>query len=148
MKDKITQLMKCEGLTSSRLADILETQPSGISHLVSGRNKPSFDLLQKILRRFPKINPYWLLLDDECMYLCDDDPASVPSTPPPLSLSSDDGDLFTGLPQTEQSNSQKESVAPQPANMPISSTIDLLSPKVKRVIVLYDDNSCESYTVK
>ncbi len=63
MKEKITFLMKSEGLTTTRLAEILEIQPSAVSHLVSGRNKPGYDLLQRILRRFPKINPDWLLLD-------------------------------------------------------------------------------------
>ncbi len=60
--------MKSEGLTSSRLAEMLEVQPSGISHILSGRNKPGFDFLQKILRRFPQINPDWLLLDSGAMY--------------------------------------------------------------------------------
>lgn len=65
--------MKSEGLTSSRLAEILEIQPSGISHIVSGRNKPGFDLLQKILRRFPRINPDWLLLDSPTIYRDDEE---------------------------------------------------------------------------
>ena len=51
MKEKLQQLMKSEGLTSSRMAEILGIQPSGISHILAGRNKPGFDLLQKILRR-------------------------------------------------------------------------------------------------
>ncbi|MFR9523690.1 MAG: helix-turn-helix transcriptional regulator [Rikenellaceae bacterium] len=68
MKEKIVNLMKSEGLTSSRLAELLEIQPSRISHIVSGRNNPGFDLLQKILRRFPQINPDWLLLDSPTMY--------------------------------------------------------------------------------
>ncbi|MDE7069744.1 MAG: helix-turn-helix domain-containing protein [Alistipes sp.] len=68
MKEKLQQLMKSEGLTSSRMAEMLGVQPSGISHLLSGRNKPGFDLLQKILRRFPQVNPDWLLLDAEQMY--------------------------------------------------------------------------------
>ena len=68
MKEKFLQLMKSEGLTSSRMAEILEIQPSGISHILSGRNKPGFDLLQKILRRFPRVNPDWLLLDSGQMY--------------------------------------------------------------------------------
>lgn len=63
MREKLQQLMKYEGLTSSRLADQLGIQPSGISHILSGRNKPGFDLLQKILRQFPHIDPDWLLLD-------------------------------------------------------------------------------------
>lgn len=61
-------LMKHEGLKPSQLAEILEVNPAGISHILAGRNKPGFDLLQKILRRFPQINPDWLLLDSSQMY--------------------------------------------------------------------------------
>ncbi len=68
MREKLQHLIKSEGLTASRFAEILEIQPAGVSHILAGRNKPSFDLLQKILRRFPKINPDWLLLDSEQMY--------------------------------------------------------------------------------
>ena len=68
MREKLLSLMRSEGLTSSRLAELLGIQPSGISHILSGRNKPSFDFVQKILRRFPTINPDWLLLDQGPMY--------------------------------------------------------------------------------
>ena len=68
MKAKLQHLIKSEGLTASRFAEMLEIQPAGVSHILAGRNKPSFDLLHKILRRFPKINPDWLLLDSEQMY--------------------------------------------------------------------------------
>ena len=68
MKAKLQHLIKSEGLTASRFAEMLEIQPAGVSHILAGRNKPSFDLLQKILRRFPKINPDWLLLDSDQMY--------------------------------------------------------------------------------
>ncbi len=68
MKAKLQLLIKNEGLTASRFAEMLEIQPAGVSHILAGRNKPSFDLLQKILRRFPKVNPDWLLLDSEQMY--------------------------------------------------------------------------------
>ena len=68
MREKLLKLMKSEKLSSSRLAEILEIQPSSISHILSGRNKPSFDFLVKILRRFPTLNPDWLLLDAEQMY--------------------------------------------------------------------------------
>lgn len=68
MKEKIQLLIKEERLTQSRLAEILEIQPANISHILSGRSKPGFELLQRILRRFPRINPDWLLLDAEPMY--------------------------------------------------------------------------------
>ncbi len=68
MREKLLSLMKNENLTPSKLAELLGIQPSGISHILAGRNKPSFDLVQKILRRFPQINPDWLFLDQKPMY--------------------------------------------------------------------------------
>ena len=68
MEEKLRILMKNENLTASRLAEILEVQPAVISHLLRGRNKPSFELVCKLVTRFPKINPYWLLGDDEQIY--------------------------------------------------------------------------------
>lgn len=68
MKDKILQLMQREGLKPGQLAELLDFSPAIISHILSERNKPSLDLLRKILRRFPQINPDWLLLDDPNMY--------------------------------------------------------------------------------
>lgn len=68
MREKLLELLKREGLKPSQLAEILEINPAGISHILAGRNKPSFELLQKILRHFPRINPDWLLLDSEQMY--------------------------------------------------------------------------------
>lgn len=68
MDEKLRKLMKHEGLNSSRLAEVLGIQASGISHIMSGRNKPSYDFLLKLLQRFPQINPDWLLLDKGPMY--------------------------------------------------------------------------------
>lgn len=63
MKDKLELLLREKQLNATSLARLLEIQPSGISHILSGRNKPSFDLVVKILRAFPDVNPDWLLLD-------------------------------------------------------------------------------------
>ena len=67
MEEKLRILMQSENLTASRLAEILEVKPAAVSHILSGRNKPSFELLCKIVNRFPQINPYWLLGDAEEM---------------------------------------------------------------------------------
>ena len=50
-----------EGLSPSQFADKLGVQRSGVSHLLSGRNKPSFEFINKMLVAFPKINPDWLI---------------------------------------------------------------------------------------
>ncbi|NLX41227.1 MAG: helix-turn-helix transcriptional regulator [Bacteroidales bacterium] len=62
MDKRLQQFLELEDLTPSKLADILQIQRSGISHLLSGRNKPSFDFIEGILKNFPQINPDWLIL--------------------------------------------------------------------------------------
>jgi DNA-binding XRE family transcriptional regulator len=48
-------------LSATHLADKLGIQRSTISHLLSGRNNPSIDLLRRIISNFPDINEAWLL---------------------------------------------------------------------------------------
>ncbi|MBN2813847.1 MAG: helix-turn-helix transcriptional regulator [Bacteroidales bacterium] len=62
MKERIQQLINKLGYTTARFADEIGVQRSGISHIISGRNQPSYDLLVKILSRFPDISTDWFLL--------------------------------------------------------------------------------------
>ena len=45
MREKLLDLMKSEGLKPSQLAELLEINPAGISHILAGRNKPGFDCI-------------------------------------------------------------------------------------------------------
>lgn len=49
------------GLNASAFADKIGVQRSSISHLLSGRNKPSLDFIMKILEVFPDVDLYWIL---------------------------------------------------------------------------------------
>lgn len=62
MRERLEQFLKSEGLTSTRFAEMMDVQPSSISHILGGRNKPSYDFIEKILGRFPRLNPDWLIL--------------------------------------------------------------------------------------
>ncbi|MDP4223940.1 MAG: helix-turn-helix transcriptional regulator, partial [Bacteroidota bacterium] len=47
---------------------MIGVQPSGISHILSGRNKPSLDFVLKMLERYPFISTEWLLFGKGSMY--------------------------------------------------------------------------------
>lgn len=49
------------GLNASSFADKIGVQRSSMSHLLSGRNKPSLDFVLKILDVFPDVDLYWIL---------------------------------------------------------------------------------------
>lgn len=61
MNTRLQQFLELENLTPARLADMLGVQRSGLSHILSGRNKPSYDFLTRILTKFPHINADWLM---------------------------------------------------------------------------------------
>ena len=63
LNKKIEQIILDKGLSPSYFADTIGIQRSSISHILSGRNKPSLDIIQRILKVFPDIDRDWLLFD-------------------------------------------------------------------------------------
>lgn len=61
MVDRILLVLKIKNLTPSKFADEIGIQRSSMSHIMSGRNLPSLDLITKILNKYPDINSEWLL---------------------------------------------------------------------------------------
>ena len=61
MYKRLKNWMEYEGLIPSALADNIGVNRATISHILSGRNKPSIDFLEKLLNTYPKINTNWLI---------------------------------------------------------------------------------------
>lgn len=59
--DRIKAIMEEHDLSAKDFAEMVSVQRSSISHLISGRNKPSVDFIVKLTSAFPEINPHWLL---------------------------------------------------------------------------------------
>ena len=144
MREKLQKLMSTEQLTSSRFAELLGIQPSGVSHLLGGRNKPSFDLVQKILRRFPHINPDWLILDSEQMYRTDADDQSA-STKAAENVSSEMAVNGENISATQNIAFSESSQTSTPGVEQMMARAATAHKNVKRVIVLFDDHTFESF---
>ena len=54
-------IMEHYEISAALLAEKIDVQRSNISHILSGRNKPSLDFVLKILKAFPEVQLYWLL---------------------------------------------------------------------------------------
>lgn len=144
MREKLQKLMSTEQLTSSRFAELLGIQPSGVSHLLGGRNKPSFDLVQKILRRFPHINPDWLILDSEQMYRTDADDQSA-LTNAVENVSSEMAVNGENISATQNIAFSESSQTSTPGVEQMMARAATAHKNVKRVIVLFDDHTFESF---
>lgn len=64
MNSRISLVLRTKNITPSQLADELGVQRSGISHILNGRNKPSLDFIQRIIKRYPDISMTWLMFGE------------------------------------------------------------------------------------
>ena len=69
MIDRINLLLKAKNITARQFAEEIGIQPSGISHILSGRNNPSLDFVLKVMKRWPEINISWLMFGKGEMYV-------------------------------------------------------------------------------
>lgn len=165
MREKLLDLMKSEGLKPSQLAERLEINPAGISHILAGRNKPSFDFLQKMLLKFPRLNPDWLLLDKGPMYRSGATAAATGTAVNGRSLETGAGSGAAGPAGTKGSAgttlfgpaADDASITASPTAPAATSSAALTAEAlqqatlrghgaVRRIVILYDDHTFESYT--
>lgn len=142
MKDKLEILCTKYNLTASSLAKVLGVEASAISHIRSGRNKPSYDFVVKILRAFPDVNPDWLLLDGE-EFSRTGASSGVITTPlfsdfdaaadEPRIAQSENIEISQPFAESKNVALDKKQTEPKSGKLP------------KRVIVLYTDGSFESF---
>ena len=67
IQERIATIMSIKNLSNAEFANAIGVQPSNISHILSGRNKPSLDLIMKIINRYPEIRLDWMLLGEGSM---------------------------------------------------------------------------------
>ncbi len=68
MNERIREFLLAENKSSAQLAEEIGVQPSGISHILSGRNNPSLDFVLKMLEKYQFLSTDWLLFGKGTMY--------------------------------------------------------------------------------
>lgn len=78
MLQRIRKIIEERKLTATSFADAIGVQRPAVSHVLSGRNRPSLDFVTKILSRYPDIDPDWLLFGKGSMYRAKEKPSPSP----------------------------------------------------------------------
>ena len=143
---RLEQLLEYYSLSASAFADTVGIQRSGVSHLMSGRNKPSLDLVMKITESFPEVDLYWLLNGTGTFPKTEGTTEGIPSAPALQKNNLADGtkhdagnapDLFSN----PQSNALPENVAQQ-----FDKPENILKGDIERIVVFYKSGTFKSYT--
>lgn len=138
LTNRILEILEKSGLTPSEFADKIEVQRSAISHITSGRNKPSLDFLLKIKNAFPEIDTDWLLFGREKEEILEDQLETEISTDlHPTLFDFESSDKISRENQSKNSEEKLE----------VASTLKE-SKKIIRALLFYDDGSFEDFVKK
>lgn len=80
MEKRIQKIIIEHDISLNAFAQEISVNRSTISHILTGRNKPSVEVLQKILKRFPSISSDWLLLGNGGMHAKNESLETLSST--------------------------------------------------------------------
>ena len=72
MNKRLQQFLNAENISQSQFADTLGAARAGISHLLSGRNKPGYDFIESLMLHYPELNIEWLITGKGRMYNSDE----------------------------------------------------------------------------
>lgn len=125
---RIKTIMNYYDLNASSFADKIDVGRASISHVLSGRNKPSLDFVLKIVKQFSEVNLYWLL--NGTGQFPDSRQVENKATTSPLLHHKDKKEVMTS--QTPFENSS-------------TSQTNSTNKTVKTVIICYNDGTFESY---
>jgi transcriptional regulator with XRE-family HTH domain len=140
MRERLIEFLKNENKSSAQLAEEIGVQPSGISHILSGRNNPSLDFILKMLEKYSFLSTDWLLFGTGSMYK-DGNMGDLfyndqrPIEKPDVTVKS-----FSGQPELSFSPAEREK-----AEKKIATADKMDSPEVIKIVWFYDNNSFEEY---
>ena len=143
MKGRIEKLMEKEGMSPTKFAEEIGIQRSGLSHILTGRNNASLDVVNKILDRFSYVNSDWLLSGKGVMYRHDK------SAVQPSLFVDESGDFETE--DTAHEEYAKETELKKPAPIPKQPEKEeivvrnLPNRKVAKILLFYSDSTFDTF---
>jgi len=174
LNERISKVIEYSKLSSSEFADEIDVQRSSISHITSGRNKPSLEFIIKIKSRFPEILWDWLvngegemlkseLSETENMLNDESFEEKIKPTPIPdlFTMMNEDDDfgseeekienvrVLRESPNLHQSKSEEkisDSQRLEKSNEElINQVIENQNSKIKRIVLFYENGKFESF---
>lgn len=145
MQDRFKLLLEEKGLTATKFAALIKVNASAMSHILNGRSKPGFDVLDKIAQAFPDVNLNWLISGKGELFN--------------ISLEKEkQSGVFERKPSPETVEMEKQDKAADHNPLPIKQTLSTetevaeaimqtpATKKIKRIILFFSDGSFEDYS--
>ncbi|OIQ23918.1 helix-turn-helix transcriptional regulator [Lacinutrix sp. MedPE-SW] len=127
---RLKKVIDYYGESASSFAEKIGVQRSSISHILSGRNKPSLEFVLKVLSTFPEVELYWLMNGKGNFPSVENNKPKIEKKP-----IEENQDLFS---KSENENAPRE--------ISVEKIISSNSKKeIERIIIFYKDGSFSNF---
>jgi len=126
--ERLQKILDFYGISATELSNQISVNRSTISHLLSGRNKPSLDFIMKILQKYPEVELYWLLNGKGTF------PLEINENPPNF--------------KKQKKKLKKNDLTEKKKKQPIDPSIlpdSLNEEEIERIIIFFKDGSFKSF---
>ncbi len=144
MNTRLQQFLAAENISQAQFAEYIGVARASVSHIVAGRNKPSYEFITSTMLHYPNLNMDWLLTGRGKMYKGAD---SVPTLnifdEPEIKEENGAEEDLPLFESTEDTPVEEPKIAPTTSIVTSKEKIQLPinQRKAVKIIVLYDDNS-------
>ena len=118
--ERLQKVIDFYGESASGFAEKIGVQRSSISHVLSGRNKPSLDFVMKVLHSYPEVELYWLM----------NGKGTFPHQAQPK------------ISESPNSNTPEKTAQPQ---LPIPDSNSDSDSEIEKIVIFYKDGTFKSY---
>lgn len=144
MNSRLLQFIQAENISQAQFADSIGVARASVSHILAGRNKPGFDFIESMARRYPSLNIEWLVTGRGKMYKSPQESASDAVSRPIIveaengpeeipGMPHDSPDLFSG--QARYTGTNEIKTLGKRSQSPIKQR------NISKIVVFYDDGS-------
>ena len=116
--------MKALNVSARQFAAEIRVQPGTISNMMAGRNNPSYEVIKRIMERYPTLNPEWLIAGRGDMW------RTVPG---------EQAGLFDQLPPDPKDKAPRVAKKEEPQSPAVPPK------QIARIVVYYTDNTYEEF---
>lgn len=143
MKDRILKFLQNENKSYAQFAEEIGVQPSGISHILSGRNNPSLDFILKMLSKYQGLSAEWLLFGRGSMYKTIIQPTLFDDVPEIIAGIPDESQNYSEISQSDEVNKPPfESDNKIIKERPLAGNDNRI---LERIIFIYSDKTFTEY---
>ena len=134
MNTRLKQFLSAENITQAQFADTINVVRASVSHVLSGRNNPSYEFIRSIMLKYPNLNIEWLMFGKGKMYKDAVDPTQTQKI--------DDNILFPEFEEDQLPVQYASDEAPiETVTLDKEQKVIINQRKVSKVIILFDDGS-------